>query len=137
MTIAEALDCIIDEGIEACRKDYADDEPKRTGSIEGFEACRGKVPSELAALLDCARAQQQRAFIEASEDRISTEEYWRIQCFCAEIEWTCSVISAILMNNGFPIIVTPTMRGAMQAAKIVGVKGKPEGFDPWKEFQHT
>ena len=37
--------------------------------------------------------------------------YWYARCFALEVEWVCNVVSAMLMNEGRPTIVTPTARG--------------------------
>ena len=48
------------------------------------------------------------------------ERYWRVRCFALEVEWTCNVVSAALVNQGLgEAIVPPTARGVMQAARIL------------------
>ena len=49
MTLIDALNAIIDDGIEAARHDYAKprDTLKREGSIQGFEECGGKTRATL------------------------------------------------------------------------------------------
>lgn len=126
MTYAEFLKKVVDEGIEGARRDYGSGsdrhEAKLAGSIEGFEACRGKSPTEIAGLLAEARKRTREAFNRANEGEISSNRYWRIRCREAEIEWTANVVSAMLVNQGLPYIVPPTARAVMQAARIVGVK---------------
>jgi hypothetical protein len=53
MTLNDALNQIIDDGIEAARADYSKprDTLRRDGAIAGLEDCRGKSPQEIAALL--------------------------------------------------------------------------------------
>jgi len=109
------LERVINEGIEAAKEDYKDDPQKRDGSVEGFEACRGLRPHELYELLQDSGKAQQKAFREQSND------YWRIRCRQAEIEWVCNVVSAMLANSGLTPIITPTARGVQKAASIVGV----------------
>jgi hypothetical protein len=106
---------VIDDGIEAAKADYDKPEEKERleGSIEGFEACRGKDPAALFRLLQQAR----RRTAEAHNGR--SDFYWRIRCFEAEIEWICNVISASMTNSGFPPIVPVTANGIAQAARIL------------------
>jgi hypothetical protein len=110
---------VIDEGIEAVKKDYPGSTPakkmKREGSIEGFEACRGLKPDELKDLLHDASKTVQVAYREQSDD------YWRIRCREAEIEWVCNVMGAMMVAQGLRPIVPPTARGTMKAAAILGV----------------
>jgi len=110
---ATFLERIINEGIEAAKESYKKDALKRDGAIEGFEACRGLEPKQLLELLGDARAMTQEAFNDQSDD------YWRIRCREAEIEWVCNVVSAMLHNQGIKPIVPPTARGMMKAASIL------------------
>ncbi len=52
---------------------------------------------------------------------VDCENYWYLCCFHAEIEWVCNVVSAALQNMQLEPIVTPTARGYLQAAAILGV----------------
>lgn len=108
---------IIEDGLVACRKSYADRPNKLEGSIAGFEACRGKQPMELAILLQEARRNMALALV----DGTSIDDYWRKRCYYAEIEWVCNVVSAALQNEGKSIIVPVTARGVIKAAEIIGV----------------
>lgn len=117
MTYDEFLVRVIDEGIAAARRDYADDAPRREGAVAGFEACRGRQPAELGALLIQAESQAGRAHWGESSER-----YWYLRCFALEVEWVCNVVSAILVNEGRDPIVPPTCRGVRRAAKIAGVE---------------
>ena len=114
MDYYELLDRIIDEGIAAAKADYVEG-PKLEGSIEGFEACRGKSPRSLKALLEQAFAETRNAIIE----NVAEEDYWRIRCYEAEIEWVCKCISVVLMNEGEPVIVQPTAQTAIRVSSIV------------------
>jgi len=111
------LSRVVDDGIEAARRDYEGKADKLKGSVEGFEACRGKSPAELAGLLQSSRKKSAEAQMERAEN------YWEIRCFELEVEWTCNVVSSALQNQGLPAIVTPTARGYMKAASILGVSG--------------
>jgi hypothetical protein len=116
MTLAHFLARVIDDGIDEVKKSYAEGSLKREGAIAGFEACRGASdPAALAALLDDAARRKEQA------SRTERDRYWYYVTFHAEIEWTCNVVSAALQNQGLPVIVTPTARGYMKAASIVGV----------------
>lgn len=115
MDYQQFLTRVIDDGIEAANRDYAHDDHKRHGAVEGFEACRGKSPRELSELLKTAASNTSLAI----EDRV--DDYWRLRCYELEVGWVCNVVSASLMNQGLPTIVTPTARGVMKAASIVGV----------------
>ncbi len=109
------LACIIDDGIKACRESYKDDAQKRDGAFAGFNACRGKTVFELRQQLHLAA---NRADVARAVDR---SNYWYHQCRHAEIEWVCNVVSAALQNMQLEPIVTPTARGYLQAAAILGV----------------
>ena len=132
MTYFEILNRIIDEGIAGARQDYnkPDQSSKLQGSIEGFDACRGRKVSELTMLLLSSEENSRRAYFANLKEISSIDEYWRLQCFAAEIEWVCNVMSAVLETNGYPTIINPTVRGVMQATRIIGVKGKLEDYDP-------
>lgn len=119
-TYATFLDQIIRDGIAAAHHDYKDvSSHQLQGSLAGFEACRGKTPAELAALLADARRETAEAYWGQAAD------YWRTRCFEAEVEWVCNCVSAVLRNEGFPVIVPPTARGVQKAAQVVGVSEEP------------
>ena len=121
---------LITIGIQAAREDYGGDDDskekhrpdKLAGSIDGFEACRGRQPAEIAVLLADARKRMQEAFVRVSEKEISDGEYWRARCREAEIGWVANCVSVVLVNQGLPPIETPTARAALTVAKIVGVR---------------
>lgn len=133
---------LINVGIQAAREDYGGEPEsaelhgrqvrpaskeshrpdKLAGSIDGFEACRGKQPHEIAALMIDARKKLQEAFIRVSEKEISDGEYWRVRCREAEIDWVANCVSVVLVNQGLPPIAPPTARAALTVARIVGVK---------------
>lgn len=116
----EFLTRVIDDGIEAATRDYDGENhrQKREGSIAGFEACRGLEPNSLRELLRRASEQTSNARV------FDRQKYWWYRCFELEVEWVCNVVSAALMNSGEPVIITPTARGIIQAAKILGVVGQ-------------
>jgi hypothetical protein len=113
------LDRIIDDGIAAVREDYKHRKPFWIeGGVAGFEACRDKTIVELAQLLERARRVGQRAH----RQRTDVARYWRIRAYESEVEWVCNVVSAALWNSGQSTIITPTARGVMKAAEILGVR---------------
>ena len=112
------LDRVIDDGIAAARKDYAERASHFTeGAVAGFEACRRLSPFDLASLLSRARRVADTAYCLKTD----IARYWRVQCFASEVEWVCNVVSVALHNVGKPVIVLPTARGTMKAAEILGV----------------
>ncbi len=110
---------VVDDGVEAARKSYASRPDKLRGSIAGFEACRGKSPEELKTMLEAAGVGTMAASI------CRADNYWEVRCHELEIEWVCNVMSAALQSQNAATIVTPTARGLMKAASILGVKGTP------------
>ena len=117
MLLNDALNQIIDDGIEAARADYSKprDKLKRDGSILGFEECRGKAPAEISALLSAAGEKM----IEAHREQ--SPQYWYWSCRQAEIEWVANVLSCIMAAQGWPPIAMMTARGHLKAAEIIGV----------------
>ena len=129
MSYEEFLNRIIDDGIEAAKTDYCrpSQQNKLEGSIAGFEACRKKTAGQchvegvVVALADLL-AEARKATLDAHMRREESEEYWRIRCYEAEVEWVCNCVSAVLINENRPCIIPPTARGVMKAAEIVGVR---------------
>lgn len=117
MTLQQFIERVINDGISAARKDYAGSDEKLSGSIAGFESCRGKSPAELAALLRGAEKH-----CESLRRHNIKDDYWFHRCRHLEIEWVCNVVSAVLVNEGAPPIVTPTARGTIKAATIINSK---------------
>lgn len=118
------LEQIIEQGIAAAQASYVDKPEKLKGAVSGFNSCRNKTPPELAEHLQRSKSAHHRAFL-TSNPSFSREPkwswYWWIACYVAEVEWVCNVVSAALFNQDMPVIVQPTARGMMQAAKILGV----------------
>ncbi len=125
MTYSDFLTRIVDDGITACCESYKDDTQKREGAVAGFNACRGKTILELRQQLDSARDATRNAY------RLSSANYWFLRCYELEVEWVCNVVSAALQNQGDEPIVTPTVRGYMKAAEILGVGAnmRPKPFE--------
>jgi hypothetical protein len=118
-TYDQLLDRVITDGIAEVREAYVDpkDHHKRDGAIDGFEACRGKAPSELVALWQTAENQAHQ-IMRAERD---VKDYWRQRYKALQIEFVLNVISVGL---GQPLLAhLPTARGAMKYAEIVGVHG--------------
>jgi hypothetical protein len=117
MTLKKFLNRVVDDGIAAASESYKNDHQKRDGALAGFEACRGLSVVELRQLLKASAHAKDLA------REIEPERYHYYSCYSSEVEWTCNVVSAVLNNEGIDPIVTPTMRGFMKAAEIVGVSG--------------
>ena len=120
LTYQQLLARIIDDGIAEVREVYADPEEhhKRDGAIEGFEACRGKAPSELLELWRAVEDQAHQA-------RGDAKDYWRQRYKALQVEFVINVISAGL---GRPLLAhLPTARGVLKYAAIAGVRGDDAG----------
>lgn len=118
MDLSFFLQRVIDEGIAAATKDYSrpNQKAQRDGSVAGFEACRNKNVEELRELLLATHTATEDARHRRAKD------YWWYRCYESEVEWVCNCLSAVLRNEGLPIIVIPTARGFIKAADIIGVK---------------
>jgi len=117
MDYGEFLSKVIDDGIEAVKKDYTKDSqaPHLHGSVAGFEMCRVKNPVELAYLLLEAERNTKNSRM-AQEDH---DTYGFKRCYELEIEWVCNVVSALLMHRGLPVVINPTARGVRKAMDIL------------------
>ena len=122
MNYLDFLTRVIDDGIAAATADYKDAPNKLEGAVAGFEACRGKSPTELQKLFEVSNDRAHRAYVLEHD----LNNYWRERCYALEVEWVCNVVSATLLNQGLPLIITPTARGYMKAAEILGVAGALE-----------
>jgi len=111
---------IVDDGIAAAKADYSrpDQKQKLEGSILGFEECRHLGPEAIRQLSIDANARSMQALHEQADD------YWYWRCRTLEIEWVANVLSSVLYVNGRQPITTPTARGMLKAAEILGVKEK-------------
>jgi len=120
------LEKIINDGIAAAKEDYDDprDKLRLEGSIEGFEACRGKTPEEIRKVFEKATLDTFHAMESVHNGEISHDEYWKIRCREAEVEWVANCVSAILVNSGKPALFVhlPTARAVLKTAEVVGVK---------------
>lgn len=118
---ATFLEKVINDGIAAAKKDYAapSQASKLHGSVAGFEACRGKLPLELRALLTEATTSMEDY---RREHQREPETYWFKLCYELEITWVCNVVSAMMYNQGFTPITEVTGRGLLKAAEILGWK---------------
>jgi hypothetical protein len=121
------LDRVIADGIAEVREAYADpkDHHKRDGAIEGFEACRGKTPEQIVDLWTEAEKECAKIRAESNDGEDHLRRYWRARYKTLQLEFVCNVISVGLISNGQPPLLThlPTARGALQYARIVGVRG--------------
>lgn len=118
MNLNDALNHIIDDGIESARADYIkpEDKLKLEGSISGFEECRGKSPSEISALLVTAEERTLEAY------RNKSPQYWYWRCYELEIQWVANVLSCIMHAQGWTPIGAMTANGLLKASEIIGVK---------------
>lgn len=118
MNYVEFLNGVIDGGIAAATRDYSKPHQQSVleGSVAGFEACRNLAPHQLKELL----VNMRDAYSRACGDRAEVDAYWRLRGIAAEIEWVCNCVSAMLVNEGFPPIIVPTARGALNAARVLG-----------------
>jgi hypothetical protein len=117
MEYEKFLTKVVDDGIEAARKSYAERPDKLRGAVAGFESCRGKSPEELRSALETAGKATQMARV------CRADNYWEVRCFEAEIEWVCNVVSAAMLSQNAQTVITPTARGMLKAADILGVRG--------------
>jgi len=125
MSYQEFVARIIIEGEQAARRDYAGHAAKLEGALAGFAACLNcESPPELALLLTFAR---EKAIEQVGEPIPDADEYVYAQHFEAEIEWVCNCVSALLLNEGYDPIITPTSRGVMKCAELLGAAtmGRP------------
>ena len=44
---------------------------------------------------------------------VLVDDYWKIRCYEAEVEWVANCISFALVNEGQKPIIEPTVRAAM------------------------
>ncbi len=122
MEYKEFLERIILDGMEAVKRDYAGDvqKNKREGALAGFEACMGLEPLELVDMFHTATKYMTNAM------RDTKDSYWYFRCYQMEVEWVINVVSAMLLNQGAPALLShlPTSRGLFKAAEILGVKAQ-------------
>lgn len=116
MNYFQFLNTIINDGIEAVQKNYANDLNKLQGAITGFESCRGKEAKDLIEVLGTVQEYSRDAY------RMRADNYWYFRCYEVEVEWVCNVVSAFLMkNNQKPLLKhLPTVAGWRKALKILG-----------------
>jgi hypothetical protein len=113
MTYAKLLHEIIERGIEGAKKDYAEKPNKLEGAVAGFEACRQRTPEQLHDLLKRAEGATWQARQSHYDGKLSIDEYWKLRCYEAEVEWVCNCISVALANQGEKPIIPPTARALM------------------------
>jgi len=112
VTYEQLLDRVIDDGITAARADYANKPDHLRGSVDGFEACRGKTPDQLIDLWQAAGRAGSRWM--SMDTSIEDTNYYR--CYQLEVEWCLNVLSVGLPK---PLLSwLPTARAAMKYAEI-------------------
>lgn len=119
MSYDEFLTEVIDLGIASAKEDYKNDKPDHLeGSIAGFEACRGKNPNELLEVWKESAEYMNKAFMERATN------YWYFRCYQLEVEWVMNGVSAILVNEGQPPLLSwlPTCNAMILADKILKSK---------------
>jgi hypothetical protein len=102
----DALNQIIDDGIETARADYLKscDIATLNQRTAGFEACRGKTADQIAGLL----AQQNRLGVAPGHREA--------------VIWVAEVLSCIMLVQGWkPICEMMSATAHMKAANIIGV----------------
>jgi hypothetical protein len=126
MQFEQFLERVIEAGIEGAKHSYRkpEDEYKLRGSINGFEACRGKSITELGQLLKDSREQTHAALMQVHKAEILPEDYWQIRCSGLEVEWVCNCVSALIflrpdMLAGNDVLVAPTVRAVMLVQNIL------------------
>jgi hypothetical protein len=122
MKYFEFLAKVIEDGVEAAKKDYTRpaQQCKLHGSLAGFEICKEKGMVELKAILkEAQEASFEMSFGGSPDMKVDAETYWFKKCYEAEIEWVCNVVSAMMLNHGVRPIVRPTARGVQKAAEIL------------------
>ena len=112
----EMLDRIIDDAAGELRRHMSSPEQasRLDGALEGLEACRGLIPSDLKELM---QASEQAMLTARQQD---PEHYWWYRWYALQVEWVCNCMSAWLMQHDLPVIVQPTIRGALNVARIQG-----------------
>lgn len=128
LTYDQLVDRIIADGIAEVQVAYADpkDHYKRDGAIEGFEACRGKSPTELVKLWQQTEGHAENLVHahDADPEGDDLNNYWRLRYKALQVEFVLNVISVGLNQ---PLLShLPTYRGAVKYAQIVGVHGGEE-----------
>ena len=123
MTYDQLLNRVIADGIAEVREAYADSKEhhKRDGAIEGFEACRGKTPSELVVLWTKAEQSARQSPFGVGASSNGATDYWRERYKSLQVEFVLNVVSVGLAT---PLLShLPTTRGVRKYAEIVGVRG--------------
>lgn len=120
MNYEEFLARVIDEGIDAAKRDYTkpDQKDNLEGSLAGFEACIGKLPNELIEIW----AEVEPYAVNAL-GKNDSDAYWFYRCYKAEVEWVMNVVSAMLHVHGQPPLLSwlPTCNAMSKYASIVGI----------------
>jgi hypothetical protein len=127
MDLQSFITRVVEDGIASAKTDpQLQSHPKRLrGSIRGFESCLGKTPEQLWKLLEDANRKAWDVRVEQEDDkdkRYDIEDYWEARYVAIQVEWVCNTVSAAMASQG-STIVTPTARGYMNAARILGVQG--------------
>jgi hypothetical protein len=120
MTYDQFLIHIINDGIDAAREDYKDKPSWLSGALAGFEACRGKTPSQLGELLTTTSYEVSK---QLGSRTIPDEAIWELKCKFEEIQWVCNCVSALVFTTTdihlLKPLIPPTARAVLKAAEVL------------------
>lgn len=116
MTLGEVMHALIDEGVAQARIDLSLPSQSETlsGTIAGYESCRGLEPEEMMELLSRSGLE----LLGAVEQQ--RPEVTRLRAYDACVRFVASVMSCALEYHGLPPITRITFQARMRYAAIVG-----------------
>jgi len=111
------LSRIVDDTVETVKLAFSGPEREqyRSGALAGLEACRGKLPAELDALIKKSRITANNSLSRGDDDY----SYWVAREI--HVYWVASVISAVLERWRLPVVVHPNVRASAKAKQILGI----------------
>lgn len=148
MNYLDFLNQVIDRSKKAAANDYktTPDDGRLAGSLAGLESCRGLSPRKLAEHLIRVNRVVARTFhatLGIQVTPLGIKRGWWLRCYQAEVDWVANCVSAVMQNQGLPVLAShhPTPRAILATAQIVGVKDDPDapaaGFTPAHEMPLT
>lgn len=120
MTYTEFVRQIITEGVEVLASAALEtpESPQLAGALSACEAClKCDSAPALGVLLAFARNKHADVLREPVPD---ADRCLFAQGFAYEVEWICNCVSALLLNEGLQPLITPTSRGIMKCAELLG-----------------
>lgn len=120
MKFGDFLARIIVEGVEALERVHTADlpSPSTAGALAAYDACvQCDSPPELGILLAFTRNKHLELIGEPVPD---AEKCVFAEGFADTVAWVCNCVSALLLNEGYPPIITPTSRGIMKCSELLG-----------------